>query len=108
MGIGGYGTSPEEMERAGRHVLSVNESVQAELGALRAQLGPLAGLWQGLAAGEFAKLMQRWDQNARSLNDALRAIGESIEASGRSYEQQEDAQAASMSSITSSISTALG
>jgi WXG100 family type VII secretion target len=103
MGIGGYGTSPEEMERAGRHVLSVNESVQGELATLRAQLGPLAGLWQGLAAGEFAKLMQRWDANARALNDALRAIGESIQASGRSYVQQEDAQATSMSSITAAL-----
>jgi WXG100 family type VII secretion target len=108
MGVGGFGTSPEEMERAGRHVLSVNDSVQAELAALRAQLGPLTGMWQGLAAGEFAKLMQRWDANARTLNDSLRAIGESIQASGRSYLQQEDTQAASMSSITSSISTALG
>jgi ESAT-6 family protein len=103
MGIGGYGTSPEEMERAGGHVLSVNESVQAELAALRAQLGPLAGLWQGLAAAEFAKLMQRWDTNARALNDALHAIGESIQASGRSYVQQEDAQAAGMSSITAAL-----
>ena len=47
--------------------------------------------------------MQRWDSNARMLNDALRAIGESIHASGRSYVQQEDAQAASMSSITMAL-----
>lgn len=101
---GGFGTTTEEMERAGRHVLSVNEMVQGDLSALRGQLGPLAAMWQGRAALEFANLMSRWDAGAMSLNDALRGIGESIQGSARSYEQQEDEQRSSMSSI----STALG
>lgn len=96
---GGFGTTTEEMERAGRHVLSVNETVQGDLSALRGQLGPLAGLWRGRAATEFAQLMTRWDASASQLNAALRGIGESIQGSARTYEQQEEQQAAGLSSI---------
>jgi WXG100 family type VII secretion target len=102
-GTDGFGTTTEEMERAGRHVLSVNETVQAELAALRGKLGPLAGSWTGSASTAFTALMARWDTDARMLNEALRSIGESIQGSRVTYEQQEDAQAARMSSITAAL-----
>jgi len=100
---GGFGTTTEEMDRAGRHVLSVNETVQGDLSALRSQLVPLAGMWKGRAAQEFSNLMTRWDAGASQLNQALRGIGESIQGSARSYEQQEDQQLASMSSIRTAL-----
>lgn len=100
---GGFGTTTEEMERAGRHVLSVNETVQADLSALRGRLGPLAGLWRGRASVEFTNLMTRWDASASRLNEALRGIGESIQGSARSYEQQEQAQAEGLSSIRNAL-----
>lgn len=99
----GFGTTTEEMERAGRHVLSVNGAVQSELAGLRGKLGPLAGAWTGQASIEFVKLMARWDTDAKTLNEALRSIGESIQGSRITYQQQEDAQAASMSSITAAL-----
>lgn len=99
----GFGTTPEEMERAGRHVFSVNDTVQSDLAALRSQLVPLAGAWTGQAATAFAGLMTRWDSNARLLSEALRGIGESIQGSGRSYQQQEEQQAAGLSSITAAL-----
>ena len=100
---GNFVTSPEEMERAAQHVRSVNDQVQAELSTLRAKLDPLAGAWTGLAAAEFAKLMVRWDTDARTLNEALRSIGEAIQGSRTSYQQQEEQQAAGMSSITAAL-----
>jgi WXG100 family type VII secretion target len=96
---GGFGTTTEEMERAGRHVLAVDEAVQGDLSALRGQLAPLAGLWRGRAATEFTRLMTRWDASASQLSAALRGIGESIQGSARTYRQQEDEQAAGMSAI---------
>ena len=102
-GTDGFGTTTEEMERAGRHVLSVNDAVQAELAALRGKLGPLAGAWTGSASAAFTALMARWDNDARSLNQALRGIGESIQGSRITYEQQENAQSASLSSITAAL-----
>ncbi|MEK6442688.1 WXG100 family type VII secretion target [Pseudonocardia sp. T1-2H] len=96
---GGFGTSVEEMQRAGRQVLSVDQDVRSELTSLRTQLEPLAGAWRGEAATAFAGLMARWDADARSLSEALRGIGESIQGSGRTYQQQEDAQSSALSAI---------
>lgn len=101
--MAGFGTTTEEMTRAGGHVLSVNDTVQADLSALRSQLAPLAGMWRGAASTQFTQLMARWDTNAAQLNSALRTIGDQIQGSARDYQAQEDAQAASMSSITQAL-----
>jgi WXG100 family type VII secretion target len=99
----GFGTTVEEMQRAGRHVFAVNDTVQADLAALRGQLTPLAGAWRGEASAAFTALMARWDADARSLNDALRGIGEAIQGSGRTYQQQEEQASAGMSAIRAAL-----
>jgi len=99
----GYGTSTAEMQRAGQHVLGVNEEVQADLGALRGSLGPLAGAWRGEASVAFTELMARWDADARALAEALDAIGTAIQGSAAAYQQQEDEQAQSLSAIRSAL-----
>jgi len=99
----GFGTTVEEMQRAGQHVLAVNDAVQADLATLRSRLMPLAGAWRGEAASAFSSLMARWDAEARSLSEALRAIGEAIQGSGRSYQEQEQLQASSLSAIRQAL-----
>lgn len=99
----GYGTSTEDMHRAGQQVFSVNEQVQGDLGALRSQLGPLAGAWRGDASAAFQALMARWDTDARALNEALRGIGEAIQGSGQSYAQQEEQSAGELGNIRSAL-----
>jgi ESAT-6 family protein len=99
----GFGTSVEEMQAAGKHVFTVNDTVQSDLATLRSRLAPLAGAWRGDAATAFATLMTRWDTEAKSLNDALRAIGESIQGSGVSYQAQEDQHTGDMSSIRAAL-----
>ncbi|AEA27513.1 WXG100 family type VII secretion target [Pseudonocardia benzenivorans] len=98
---GGFGTSTAEMQRAGRHVLGVNEEVQADLTALRSALTPLASAWRGEAATAFSGLMARWDADARRLNEALQAIGTAVQGSAAAYQRQEEEQAAGLSSIRS-------
>lgn len=99
----GFGTTTEEMQRAAQHVTQVDESVRAELAALRGKLEPLAGLWTGQASLQFAQLMQRWDTDARALAEALATIGNALQGSRVSYEQQEQQQAQSMSTIASAL-----
>jgi WXG100 family type VII secretion target len=99
----GFGTSVEEMQKAGKHVFEVNDAVQAELTALRGRLTPLTTGWQGEAATAFAALMSRWDANARTLSEALRAIGESIQGSGASYQALEEQHAGDMSAIRAAL-----
>lgn len=102
-GPAGFGTTTAEMSKASQHVLTVNESVKTELVTLRSKLEALRGLWSGDAYRAFVVLMARWDNDARSLNDALRSIGEAIQGSGVTYQQQEDQQTAGLSSITSAL-----
>ena len=99
----GFGTTVEEMTRAGRHVLEVDADVQADLAALRGQLAPLQGAWVGEAATAFAGLMARWDADARALSEALRAIGEAVQGSGRTYQQQEEAQSSGLAAIRAGL-----
>lgn len=100
---GSFGTSFDEMQKAGQHVLDVNQDVQQRLASLRGQLEPLAGAWRGEASLAFARLMQRWDQDANKLNQALMGIGESIGASSTTYAQQEERERASMSAIEAAL-----
>jgi 6 kDa early secretory antigenic target len=100
---GGFGTTPEEMARAGARVLDTDQQVQAELAALRGRLTPLAGAWRGEAATAFDGLMARWDADARALSAALRGIGEAITGSGRTYQQAEQDQSSAMSAIRAAL-----
>ena len=99
----GFGTTVEEMARAGSHVFAVNDAVQADLSALRGQLAPLAGAWRGEASTAFAGLMARWDADARALSEALRSIGEAIQGSGQAYQQREEQHAGDLSSIRAAL-----
>ena len=99
----GFGTTVEEMQRAGQHVFTVNDTVQSDLAALRGQLTPLAGAWRGDASAAFTALMARWDADARSLSEALQAIGEAITGSGRTYRQQEDTRSSGLSAIRAAL-----
>ena len=103
IGAAGFGTTVEEMARAGQHVLDVNTEVQADLAAVRAQLAPLQGAWAGEAATAFTALMARWDVDARALSEALQAIGEAIQGSGRTYQRQEEAQSTGLSTIRAAL-----
>jgi WXG100 family type VII secretion target len=99
----GFGTTVEEMQRAGRHVFAVNDTVQADLATLRSRLGPLAGAWRGEASTAFTGLMARWDADARVLSEALRTIGEAIQGTGASYQAQEEQHSGELSAIRAAL-----
>lgn len=99
----GFGTTTEEMARAAGHVQAVNEQVAGDLANLRNRLGPLAGQWSGQAAVQFTQLMQRWDTEARKLNESLQTIGAALQGSRADYEQREQEQASAMSAITTAL-----
>ena len=47
--------------------------------------------------------MARWDADARSLSEALQAIGEAITGSGRTYRQQEETRSSGLSAIRAAL-----
>lgn len=98
-----FGTQVEQMQAAANHVAEVNQSVQGQLSALSNQLAPLAGAWQGQAAAAFHMLIERWNANARSLHEALNAIGEQIQASGATYAQADETENQAFSQINAAL-----
>lgn len=99
----GFNTTVEEMDKASRQVVTVNDTVQSDLAALRTRLVPLAASWQGEAAGAFNRLMARWDADALALSEALRTIGQSIDSSGAGYRAHEEQHASGMSTIRAAL-----
>lgn len=100
---GQFGAQFEQMQGAANHVAEVNQSVQGQLASLRNQLAPLAGAWKGQAATAFAVLMERWDADARGLNEALNSIGEQIRGSGSTYAQTDEAENQSYTRISQAL-----
>jgi WXG100 family type VII secretion target len=98
-----FGAEFEQMTAAANHVAEVNQSVQGQLTSLRNQLAPLAGAWKGQASTAFQLLMQRWDNDARALNEALNSIGEQIRGSGATYAQADEAENQTYSRISQAL-----
>jgi WXG100 family type VII secretion target len=98
-----FGAQVEQMQSAAHHVAEVNQSVQGQLMGLRNQLAPLAGAWKGQAAIAFQLLMERWDTDARNLNEALNSIGEQIQGSGVTYARADEAENQTYSRISQAL-----
>jgi WXG100 family type VII secretion target len=98
-----FGAQFEQMQAAAQHVADVNQSVQAQLSSLRNQLAPLTEAWKGQAATAFQLLMQRWDTDARNLNEALNSIGEQIRGSETTYAQADETENQTYSRISQAL-----
>jgi ESAT-6 family protein len=100
---GSFETQLPTMEQASQHVYDVNQQIQSQLSNLRSRLQPLAGSWQGQAATSFHQLMERWDNDARTLNQALQSIGDGLKQSHQTYQAQEATNAQDISRISTNL-----
>jgi ESAT-6 family protein len=98
-----FGAQFEQMQAAAQHVIEVNQSVQGQLKLLQDQLAPLAVGWKGQAATAFTLLMERWNTDARQLNEALNSIGERIRGSGITYAQADETEHHTYSRISQAL-----
>lgn len=84
-----FQTSVDTMNQSASGVDDVNAQVQAELARLRGVVESVAGVWRGEAQVAFQGLMQRWDESARELSQALDAIAQNIRANASSFDSTE-------------------
>lgn len=87
------------MRTSAQHVFEVNESVQGELQQLGAALDSLLGQWRGDAAASFGGVRVRWDSEARTLNEALRGIGDTLVSGHADYSTRQATQSDSFGRI---------
>ncbi|MCS4535650.1 WXG100 family type VII secretion target [Corynebacterium sp. HS2168-gen11] len=88
------------MATAGR-VDDTNAQVQSELNRLRTVVDSVRGSWAGSAQVAFDSLMQRWNQSAQDLQQALVSIGENIRSNAKAFENVEADNAQAFASVGS-------
>lgn len=99
----GFKTELPTMQAAAQHVYDVNAQIQGQLTSLLTRLEPLAGAWQGSAAGSFTTLKQRWHDEATKLNALLREIGDGLQRTHGNYATSEQANTDGFTRMTGSL-----
>lgn len=92
-----FKTSVDTMNTAANHVATTNADIQGDLNRLRGIVDEVRGSWKGQAQSAFDGLMQRWDENAKKLNDALLEISNNIKSNARSFDTTDTDNAAAFS-----------
>ena len=103
MTTGSFRTEVPTMDVASSHVFEVNEQVQSQLRDLLNRLEPLMGTWQGAASVSFHALKQRWHDNATSLNEALRGIGDGLVKNRDTYASTEEANTEGFTTVAANL-----
>ena len=91
------GQGPMQVDHATLHtaandVRAVRGDVDTQLKNLWNVVDDLAMAWQGQASGGFQKLMERWNQDAKSLLNALDNISTLLDKSGTQHQVNDEQQ----------------
>lgn len=103
---GNVTTDVAAMETAAKHVETVNDSLQTELGNVRNIVAGSQGNWEGTAALAFRRIMDDYDRQTRALHDVLGEIAVLIRENGKGYTQAEQANQDAINAL--GASTELG
>lgn len=85
------------IQQASQDVILTKENIDGQLASLRNLIGDLASGWQGAAAGAFNRVMETYNNEAKTLMDALEAISEQLKSTGHSIASNEEAAVSAMS-----------
>ncbi|MET9631563.1 WXG100 family type VII secretion target [Lentzea sp. NPDC006480] len=88
--MAGYVASAEELAALGKHIQEVDAQTQATLRGVANTVDGLRSVWTGAAATAFNALMERYNEDARNLQQALQGIAEQVGVSADTYRKQEE------------------
>ncbi|MCX5212858.1 WXG100 family type VII secretion target [Kitasatospora indigofera] len=100
---GQFRTTAEEMDAFAKHMGEVSDQVQGELKKLDGIVSQIASGWQGQAATAYQNLQNRFNEDAKGLNEALRAIQNAIELTTKAYAATEAAQQSALGQVAGQI-----
>jgi WXG100 family type VII secretion target len=98
-----YGTSFDEMNKAAQSVQQTVQQIQSETRSLISSLEPISSSWQGSAASAFQQLIQRFNDDATKLTQALDAIGQALSSNTKNYSAVEEQNQSSISKLLSGL-----
>ncbi|MBX8995545.1 WXG100 family type VII secretion target [Corynebacterium testudinoris] len=94
-----FRTESDVMLATAGRVDSTNNEVQGELGRLQGVVDGIRGSWAGSAQVSFDSLMQRWNNSARELREALTSISDNIRHNAQSFDSTEADNAQAFSNV---------
>ena len=102
-----FRTESDVMLATAGQVDDTNDQVQNELSRLRGVVDSVRGSWAGQAQVSFDALMNRWNDSARQLQEALDSISTNIRANARSFDTTEADNAQAFSAVGGGAGLAL-
>lgn len=101
--MAGYKGEVAQFTAAHQKVSDNKTTIDQELRKLRSNMENTAGQWEGQAASAFRNLMNRFEEDALKLSQALQGIAELLQQAGSQYEAQEEEHSSSFSGISNAL-----
>lgn len=83
------GVDTEEIRSVAQRVQAGADDAEAQRSALLGQIQSLQGNWQGSASDALQDLYQRWDQQAKAINETLTEIAQQMKGAADAYDENE-------------------
>ncbi|MGY5029893.1 WXG100 family type VII secretion target [Streptomyces sp. 900116325] len=94
-----YQTTPEDLKVKAGDIRTTEQTVQAELDALKSYVVGLEAKWKGVASSTFQELMKEWDTYAAQLQNALLAIANGLDSTADNYLGSEHSNLKNLSAV---------
>lgn len=82
---------------------AAQSSISGNVSKLDSSLSSVSGAWKGAGGAAFTALMQRWNEDAKKLNDALSGFRENLTGTARALTQSDENEAASLAKLVASL-----
>jgi WXG100 family type VII secretion target len=92
-----------ELNNAASNCLNANETIQAEISAMRNYVTGLMGAYQGPAAMALHNLSEQWGSDALALNNVLTTIANNLTNNANNYVASEDSNTKNYVNIASNL-----
>lgn len=78
-------------------------SISSSVSKLDSSLSSVNGAWKGAGGAAFVALMQRWNTDAKALNQALTGFRENLTGTAKALTQADENEAASLAKLVASL-----
>lgn len=95
-----YHTTPEDLRTKAGDIRNTEQTVQAELDALKNYVLGLEAKWKGVASTTFQELMKEWDTYAAQLQNALLAIAAGLDGTAGNYVNSEHSNLTNLNRVS--------
>lgn len=101
--MAGFGTTTEELDTLAKRIIEVDEQAQAKLRSVRDAAETVGASWKGTASVAFQNLINRFDEDSRKVQEALREIAAQIASSSEVYARNEAEQESAVSQVANRL-----